>query len=812
MNILTAGIFAAAFTACSDEVENETKSFNDGSNTKSFELTSLEQYSYSVPVKVNIEGDWEIDFQFNNEHNKFCYALPNKGHGPAEIKLCMLDNWTEERNEGQMIIRDLSNSQNDQTYRLMQKCNRDNPEIMAISTRGNDDKGGEEKKSSMYSQGLRTKAVGYGYDATKIPGPGAVTLNPIIALELLEKAGNDAGAKTTGCESANTINTYAASSYEELFQNVTVAANGKVTKGGLTAEMKASYNTEQKSTNDVMFVYTTVDANITNAYLSGLTANNLRQYMTDNAKEAIDGVGAYATGDAGFSKLVRDYGTHLIMKSNLGGRLRYASTVNKSTTSSKETAKAYAKASYKNKIVDSNTSVDAEISKSYNKKTSVVKTVIKAFGGDATVASAVNNTEESVNEWLKSLGKFENLMCVGVGDEKDDLIPLYDLVDTSTDAGRKRREAMKQYFESGMAQVMAYDGTAEAQSGDVYHFSLNSAEFKKANGHEAVHSGSLVYEAWCNNKVVAMVCKEYMPQISNMGLVLTVYPVNDNKPDFMNGRFLGNDILPAHFITWTKNNNGKAIMKSDSENYEMETEIYVRGGRIFTYKPLSCKRILEAKVQGKYLTAPKAKSTCCVTFGLASEKKKWNSDHFNVSRVYLNPWLEGLSYDDNYKYPLVKYGTHIWTRENYNGNAPHGSEPQQRYGTKIEKGEIYFTYSSLDKAGFPAGWHAGRADDYKELTNVVFSDGRKDQVDARMKIGGSAGFELKYNGWYTYTHDYHDIFKHHNYYNYKRGGYGTQAEFLLPGKGHVCMRANSYNITPNDYDDFAMQIRLVMNN
>ena len=108
MNILTAGFFAAAFTACTDDVENEAMAVNSGPNTRSFELTSLEQYSYSVPVKVDVEGDWEIDLQFSDENNHFCYALPNKGHGPQTIKLCMLDNWTEKRNEGEMIIRDLS--------------------------------------------------------------------------------------------------------------------------------------------------------------------------------------------------------------------------------------------------------------------------------------------------------------------------------------------------------------------------------------------------------------------------------------------------------------------------------------------------------------------------------------------------------------------------------------------------------------------------------------------------------------------------------------------------------------------------------
>ena len=740
----------------------------------------------------------------------------------------MLDNWTEQRNEGEMIIRDLSNSQNNKSFRLMQKCNLDNSEIMTFRTRG--DAGGEEakegegkkeepQKPDLYNVGRRAMAVGYGYNATAVPGPSAVSLNPIIALESLAGAGDDAGPKTMNCESQSSVKTFEGSTYEELFQNVTVEANGKATKGGLTAEMKATYDHKQKTATDLMYVYTTVDVNLTHAYLSGITKNNMRDYLTDNAKKAIDGEGKYATSDEGFKHLLEDFGSHLIMKSDLGGRLRYATTVKKSLTERKDSAAAYAKCSYKNKVVEeASASVNATIASNYKKHTSDVTTVVKAQGGTITLVSK----SEDIDKWVESIK--DNPMCVGIGNNSKDLIPLYDLVDTSSEAGRLRREAMKQYFETGQAQVMAYDATEMAQSEDVYHFTI-SDDLKTANGYSAKHDGTLVYEAWCNGKPVAMICKEYMPQISNMGLVLTVYPVHDNKPDFMNGRFLGNKILEAHKIMWNKNHSGKAIMTKDGEDFKMETEVYVRGGQIFTYKPMSYKRILEAKIQGKYLEGgAKAKADCSVTFGITGDGKEWNSELFNVSHVYKNPWLEGLKYDESYKYPLVKYGTSIWTRENYNGNVPHGGDKTERYGTKIEKGEVFFTFKSLAKANFPDGWHAGKAADYQELKSVILSDNQTSQVGERMKENGAAGFNLKYTGWYTYTERFDDniFFSQHWYYNYKQCGKGVQAEYLLPGRGHVRLTSKKFDICPNEKPnreldsngtnnyEFAMQIRLVM--
>lgn len=64
-----------------------------------------------------------------------------------------------------------------------------------------------------------------------------------------------------------------------------------------------------------------------------------------------------------------------------------------------------------------------------------------------------------------------------------------------------------------------------------------------------------------------------MPQISNMGLVLTVYPVTDNKPDFKNGRFLGNDLRPASRVSWSENNSGKAVLTELSKDYTTDKEI-----------------------------------------------------------------------------------------------------------------------------------------------------------------------------------------------------------------------------------------------
>ncbi len=133
MNILTTCLFAMALSACSANFMERSIDLYDF-DSEGLEIKSLEQYSYSIPVEVNVQGDWEIELEFDDQNNEFCHVLPQKGHGPATVELLVLDNWTECRKQALMTVNDLSNYGNSHTFQLMQKCNLDNPEFMTVLT------------------------------------------------------------------------------------------------------------------------------------------------------------------------------------------------------------------------------------------------------------------------------------------------------------------------------------------------------------------------------------------------------------------------------------------------------------------------------------------------------------------------------------------------------------------------------------------------------------------------------------------------------------------------------------------------------
>ncbi|MBO4826310.1 MAG: hypothetical protein J5506_03605, partial [Prevotella sp.] len=289
MNILTAGFFATALTACSDEVTAD-----DASNAPTIEsndLMSLEQYSYSVPVNVTAQGDWKIEFQFNDKSNQFCYALPDHGHGPATIKLCMLDNWTEQRNEGKMIIRDM-NGNEVQSFPISQKCNLENPNYTGRTRGGDDD--GKEAPEDKDTKGNRNDGVGYGYNITKAPGKSAISRNPILKIEAVNAASDEGcGVTYSGTNAVIRVEQYGATSIDELSRKMEIHAEIKGSRGGFKAEANATFSKSQIEKTTNMFGMGLVDVKVRESYVEGIDRSNVRKFMTQTALDAVDGNNEY---------------------------------------------------------------------------------------------------------------------------------------------------------------------------------------------------------------------------------------------------------------------------------------------------------------------------------------------------------------------------------------------------------------------------------------------------------------------------------------------------------------------------------------
>ena len=819
INILTAGIFATAFTACSDEL----KEVSDASTSNSFELMNLDQCGYSVPVKVDADGDWTVDIKFKDEKNSFCYALPDHGHGPATIKLCMLDNWTDYRNEAKMIIRDMEGNEI-QSFPISQKCNLDNPDYSRTRGEG----GGEENEApeNKDTKGNRNNGVGYGYNITKAPGKSAISRNPILKIEAVNAASDEGcGVTYSGTSAVIRVEQYGATSINELSRKMEVHSEIKGSRGGFKAEANATFSKSQTEKTTNMFGLGLVDVKVRESYVEGIDRSNVRKFMTQTALDAVDGNNDfYPSTPEGFKELIKNYGSHLILKADLGGRLRYGTTCDKQYCKNENEIKAMASCSYKNKIIEGSCNVTADQKKTFESNKKYITTTISAIGGSTKSTAALygegNDTDANVQAWIQSLDEKNNLAVVGFGQEDAlELMPLYDLIDRKNNP--ERYKALKEYMETGMMENEAYEGTGNYSNGDIMKIDIPSADELMSKYGQVSESSykTLVYEVWNQKKdeMVAMLCTEYLPEISKTDKVQTIYLVENGKPNFKIGRFLGDADNQACSFEMQENGTVKIIEKANSKG--RENTLYLRGSKFFTAAQstfsLNNADITDCTIKGKFMVAQRCKDDVSCTLGLThvnfnylfSDTEKYKIDE---------SWVGKLKYDDNYHYPLVKIGNHIWTRENFSGNIPHGKNWKHRNGVKVVNGMVYYTLESINNLKTPNGWHVAKMTDFENLKSAVTVKRSSKSISEMMVRGGISGFQMRWFGWYTFKAiNYHymieDDFEQY-YYNYESQCWGKHhMEYYTKEGGHATFTDDNIKISKEkEENDWGMQIRLVM--
>ena len=694
MSIATAGIFSFGFSSCSDDI-NEFDNHGFNAEINSYELQNLEQYSYTVPVKIDCQGAWKIDLKFSDENNHFCYALPSEGVGPQTIKLCMLDNWTDERNDGEMTIIDEQNPTNSKSFILSQKCNLDR----RAKTRGDDESSDSEDRV-----GDIAYAVGYGYNLISEPGVKSVSRCPIIALEKLKEAGNGFGRQLNGVSSSSYSETYAENTIDEIITKMSIESKVSGSKCGFSAEVGGSFTSSQKKSKNHFFVMGTHDISVRNVVLVGPSTAQLKDFMTENAKADIEGTNKlYPSTQEGFKKLIENYGTHLILQAELGGRLRYATTVDKTLASSTTEAKAYANASYKNKIVSGEVKASAEQQKKYEKNESKVITNVTTLGGDFAIASQIdgqgNDNDTKINDWKKSLSEFKNLMMVGINNE---LVPIYELIEDPD-----RAADLKEYIETGLVS----DAEEIYYTTDLTHIAIPSLE-KLTDTREKITSGlfkggwrwhypTQVYDVIENGEIVAQICHEFIPKITIEDRVTTIYPVRNNKADFSNGYFLGTDKKQPCRIHWDSEGNVK--FSDYAKNKGRLNEMFIRNGEISTreanQRNIAKADITEAEVQEK--------------------------------KVMMRTLPSGL----------VKIGTKIWSRNDFSFETT----------SPYIKDNFYITARAIEEGDVktPKGFKLASNDDFEMMQTLLSAKGEQDYTKYLYGWDSKTGFKAEAGGDYN---------------------------------------------------------------
>jgi hypothetical protein len=227
------------------------------------------------------------------------------------------------------------------------------------------------------------------------------------------------------------------------------------------------------------------------------------------------------------------------------------------------------------------------------------------------------------------------------------------------------------------------------------------------------NSQTLVKEAYFRSRPVAMICNEYIPQISTKSRVTVVYPMVNYKPDFENGLFIGNADYAPQYISWNSGNKPEFTSIPGAERGTILNTVFVRENMVVAKEYhaaiVNTFNQVEANIKDKVLEEPNA--------------------------TYDSSWgFKG--------YPVVKIGNTIWTRGEY----------QCLYDDSYVNNGVSFY--RLDDAG--SGYHIPRlsriasSKDFIKLDSLL-STNRNFYPAHDLYDTGKTGFNAENKGWHE-TH------------------------------------------------------------
>lgn len=649
---ITSLIVGILLISCSDDEEMWVKT----ELPQDTDVSLLEIWSYEVPFQVRSNGEWKIETE-----GDWFYVFPKSGKGDATVQICVLENETEERQTGTITL-STNNSSAIQTLKIGQKC------VSDYGVTGMLDNKNATKKY----------AVGYGYDTRKeYASPDAVKIQ-IVRWKEMDAA--DLIALNAGSASFYE-RTVTGSSLEELSQSLSASLKFKAKYCGFRSEVKSTFqgSTTDNGFNEYAISY--IEYKVTDIILNTDIANIRKHWLTDAARKAINGESDEYKGTDGIHRLFDNYGTHLITKADLGGRLRYNLTVDVSKITGYYDITAYMKASYSNAFISSQASLDAEIQESYKQNKSHTSLSFKASGGNSS--SLTDKSDKSAIEtWTKSVAEgYDNVntnktALIGFGLDLEGLTPLYELADNPT-----RRNEIKAVMEGDAFIEVEYEDK------NTYHIEVPSFDNDL--------SATLIKEMKDNNdRVIAIVCNEFIPEISPSKRVNVIYPVASGKILMHAGFFHGYQGRRPARISW--NGSNLKIIDCDTLQENSYRNLYVSGATIKTESNNDFKRTV---CQDAYLKAV---------------------NYFNQG---------------DYNYPLVKIFGNIWTREDYKSDK---SASGAAYSVFIPKkatdetsvsdgtsscayaGNIMYNRKVAKHNDFaPSGWEVPSSNHYKDIEAML---------------------------------------------------------------------------------------------
>lgn len=679
--LLLGGMMATALlTACTDDDDNSNQGSEPGGSTTADMV--VDQWAQDITYDVTGSGDWRIETD-----DRFYTVEPNEGSGPTKVVIYMQRNRRDERRKGTMKVVYTKDASQNKTVNIEQKWKGEY----------------KENEADAYQTMNEVYAVGYSYDCTgEYASPNSVRYeifdtNKLSKLNkmIIDEAGTDLNTTTAS-----------GASISEVSNDLAVKASVSGGFGKFKAEASSSFDMKYAKNENYEFAINYLEVQTATVRINANFNTLLSNYMNGDAYEDINGLTQDYRGADGIRALIRDYGTHVVMNSRLGGRIRQSMAVDISEVKGSYDINAFAKASYGGVFVSGSAEVKDEFKKSYEQNKSSVDIRLSTLGGNTTIGIDLGMqggfTHENVEKWIESVNG-SNSRLIGFGSKA--LRPLYELVDRAKYP--ERYEEMKTYMEG-------VDGKGISKDFDSYSCGTTT-RIKVPQFNSDDSNATLVKGIYLGGQKVGIICEEFIPIINMKNRVKVVYPIISNKVRYNLGFFLGDDNHRPGRVSW----DGASVVVQEYEDREFgeAKEIYLRG----------------ATVMGS------------ASSGL-DIKDGDTRDQFLQNRAY---WDAGYGlYEVDYSYPQVKLLNNIWTREDYSRQM---NDVRQEYSQTEKKYISYFLGSMVKKqpselTWMPSGWKIATAQAVRDIITMLTTYSVQ-LPSMALAEGGVTGLNIKWRGW-----------------------------------------------------------------
>lgn len=614
------------------------------------------------------------------------------------------------------------------------------------------------------SSPMETLYIGYGYDIYKNADSqkSVHTLEPILDYDYIKQyyTGSDTYEPIHDCQMSRTEIKYtAALTLSQFSTELTSSSSGSTNILGCLYDCKETMNlcpSAEKTVQNYGYgemVKTCYSRVLDRGVLEDMQRNNKLQYcFTSGFATAYNKV-KNLSGDArkqAIQDLLAKYGTHVITQADMGGKITYKFTMNKSDKADNE-AELKQEIEYTlGTITQSDRNSDYQHTVSSSKS---AEGAIAIYGGtEATRAKLQADIKQmqsgsqlpasDITDWLASVyytGYIQNSPTLDI--VNFELLPVWDLVDSNlrTDFINATLDMINRSdckLPDGMLSATLYE--IDATRKDLVDFEENT---------NTTLCRTLYLKTGNTMEPVVEVCQEYVPKIRSDKRVTIAYPIYKNRIRLTQGIFLGDDEHAAATVAFGGSTAYVAPLTLSNGEKKVKKLYYVNGTL--------------------YANAP--------AFNCYNEDTKGRQVRDDVLM------LRNIHDNILHRHPIVKIGNTFWTRKNIDHAMDFTDNVNDRTAVSQELIEDNVLYSRIQyEVGFWFRTYNSWTYGYSPLTSVDGKPNTKWYLPTPSQLtelyaylgsnpkalfkGQTSGFEAQFSGYVGY----YDILEGKNFPNYRK--------------------------------------------